>query len=130
MLGESFFEAGPLSLTHIQNTGSAFGLFANQTFLLTIVAIAGLVIILLFYRQIPQSNIWGTLALSLVFSGALGNLIDRLRFGYVTDFIYVRLWHNFYWPAFNVADSAITIGTIALIFFIFTGLKKEHDHPS
>ena len=130
MLGESFFEAGPLSLTHIQNTGSAFGLFANQTFLLTIVAIAGLVIILLFYRQIPQSNILGTLALSLVFSGALGNLIDRLRFGYVTDFIYVRLWHNFYWPAFNVADSAITIGTIALVFFIFTGLKKEHDHPS
>jgi len=128
--GESLPEVGFLRLTHVLNTGSAFGLFANQAFLLSLVAIVGLVVILLFYRYLSRYNILGSLALGLVFGGAVGNLIDRLSLGYVTDFIYVRLWHDFYWPAFNVADSAITVGVIALICFIFVGLKKENGHRS
>ncbi|HEX76140.1 MAG TPA: signal peptidase II [Dehalococcoidia bacterium] len=128
--GESFPEVGFLRLTYVQNTGSAFGLFANQAFLLSLIAIVGLVVILLFYRYLSESNILGNLALGLVFGGAVGNLIDRLRLGYVTDFIDVRLWHDFHWPAFNVADSAITVGTIALACFIFLALKKENGHPS
>lgn len=128
--GESLSEVGFLRLTHVQNTGSAFGLFANQAFLLSLVAIVGLITILLFYRYVSESSILGSLALGLVFGGAVGNLLDRLRLGHVTDFIDVRLWHDFHWPAFNVADSAITVGVIALACFIFLALKKENGHTS
>jgi signal peptidase II len=121
---------GCLSLTHVRNTGSAFGFFANQAFLLTLVAIVGLVTILLFYRYLSRSNILGISALGLVFGGALGNLIDRLRFGYVTDFVDVRLWRDFHWPAFNVADSAITVGSIMLAIFIFFTLRKGDGSSS
>jgi signal peptidase II len=128
------YEASPvigcLSLTHVRNTGSAFGLFANQAFLLTIVAIVVLVAILLFYRYFSRSNILGISALGLVFGGAVGNLIDRLRFGYVTDFVDVRLWRDFHWPAFNVADSAITVGSIMLVIFIFLAFRKGDGSSS
>jgi signal peptidase II len=121
---------GCLSLTHVRNTGSAFGLFANQAFLLTLVAIVGLVVILLFYRYLSRFNILGILALGLIFGGALGNLTDRLRFGYVTDFVDVRLWGDFHWPTFNVADSAITVGSIVLAIFIFLAFRKEDGKAS
>lgn len=129
-LGEIVPVAGPLSLVHVRNTGSAFGLFANQVFLLTLIAVVGLVAVLLFYRYLLRSSLLGSTALGLVFGGAVGNLIDRIRFGYVTDFIDVRLWGDFHWPAFNVADSAITVGTIVLIIFIFWTLKKSNGNFS
>lgn len=122
--GDALPEMGCLSIVHIQNTGSAFGLFTNQAFLLSIVAIAGLIIILIFFRYLHELGFSGGVALSLIFAGALGNQIDRFRLGHVTDFIYIRLWGNFFWPAFNVADSAITIGAISLAVIAFTGLKK------
>ena len=121
---------GPLSLINVRNTGSAFGLFANQTFLLILVAVVGLVTILLFYRYFSKSNILGISALGLLFGGALGNLIDRLRFGYVTDFVDVRLWRDFHWPAFNAADSAITVGSIMLVIFIFLAFRKGDGSSS
>jgi len=121
---------GCLSLTYVRNTGSAFGFFANQVFLLTLVSIVGLVTILLFYRYLSKSNILGILALSLIFGGAVGNLIDRMRLGYVTDFVDVRLWDDFHWPAFNVADSAITVGSIVLIIFIFLAFRKGDGSSS
>ena len=129
-LGESFPEVGCLSIIHIQNTGSAFGLFANQSVLLTIVAIVGIIVVLLFYRYLSAYGILGTLSLGLILGGAVGNQIDRIRLGYVTDFILVRLWDNVYWPAFNVADSAITVGTIALACFIFLALRKSDGKSS
>lgn len=122
--GEIIPVAGPLSLVHVRNTGSAFGLFANQAFLLTLIAVVGLVAVLLFYRYLLRSSLLGSTALGLVCGGALGNLIDRIKFGYVTDFIDVRLWGDFHWPAFNVADSAITVGTIVLVIFISLALRK------
>jgi len=99
-------------LTHIYNTGAAFGLFHGQSFSLTIVALVGIVILLLyvliFYRRFPfLVNRLGKSALGLVLGGTTGNLIDRLRFGYVTDFIDVGIW-----PAFNIADSAVVVGII------------------
>ena len=128
-LGESLPEVGILRLTHVQNMGAAFGLFANQTFLLSLVAIVGLVIVLLFYRYLSESNILGAIALGLVFGGAAGNLTDRIRLGYVTDFVDVRLWNDFHWPAFNAADSAITVGVILLILFIFI-TSQGNGHSS
>jgi signal peptidase II len=127
-IGDSLPEVGPLTIVNVQNSGSAFGLFTNQAFLLSIVAIAGLVMVLIFFRYLAELGFAGGVALSLVFGGALGNLIDRLRFGYVTDFIYLRLWDEVYWPAFNVADSAITIGALALAVIALVKFKKE-DEP-
>lgn len=121
---------GRLSLTNVRNTGSAFGLFVNQAFLLTLIAIVGIGAILLFYRYFSKSNMLGISALSLVLGGAVGNFIDRLRFGYVTDFIDVRLWGDFHWPTFNVADSAITVGSIALVFFILFTFGKADGRTS
>ena len=109
-VGQSLPETGILRLTHVRNTGAAFGLFQGQSFPLTTVAIVGVVILLLYalviYRRFPSiDSTLGKVALGLVLGGTIGNLIDRLRLGYVTDFIDVGIW-----PPFNVADSAITVG--------------------
>ncbi len=126
-LGGSLPAMGQLTIVHVQNTGSAFGLFTDQAFLLSIAAAAGLVVVLLFFRYLKQLGLAGGIALSLIFAGALGNLIDRLRLGHVTDFIYVRLWDSFYWPAFNVADSAITTGAILLAVVALSTFGKKHE---
>jgi signal peptidase II len=128
-LGESLPITGRLSLTYVGNTGSAFGLLANQTFLLTIVGIASLLLVLLFLRYLSRATTLSMVSIGLIWGGAIGNLVDRLRFGYVTDFIYFRLWGNFHWPAFNVADAAITVGVFVLIYsFYQSGLfSKEYE---
>ncbi|MCX6002537.1 MAG: signal peptidase II [Chloroflexi bacterium] len=126
-LGGSLPAMGRLTIVHVQNTGSAFGLFTDQAFLLSIAAAAGLVVVLLFFRYLKQLGLAGGIALSLIFAGALGNLIDRLRLGHVTDFIYVRLWDSFYWPAFNIADSAITTGAILLVVVALSTFGKKHE---
>jgi signal peptidase II len=125
--GGALPEMGPLTIINIQNTGSAFGLFPNQAFLLSVVAIAGLLVVLMFFRYFSELGFLGGIALSLIFAGALGNLIDRLRVGQITDFIYVRLWGNFFWPAFNVADSAITIGAISLAVIAVVKMRKKDE---
>jgi len=116
LVGESLFEIGFFRLTHIHNTGAAFGLFRDQTFFLTIVALVGAVCILiytlLFYRRYPfLPSILGTIALGLVLGGTVGNLVDRVLLGYVTDFIDVG-----FWPALNVADPAIVVGVGILAY--------------
>jgi len=118
-LGESLPITDRLSLIYIENRGSAFGLLANQTFLLITVSIAGLLFILLFLRYLSPATTLSMVSIGLILGGAVGNLIDRLRFGYVTDFIYIRLWSDFYWPAFNIADAAITVGVFVLIYSFY-----------
>jgi signal peptidase II len=129
-IGGSLPEVACINMVHVENTGSAFGLFTNQAFLLSIVAIVGLAIVLLFFRYLSELGFAGGVALSLIFGGAMGNLIDRLRLGSVTDFIYVRIWNDVFWPAFNVADSAITIGAISLAVISMIRLKKAHGTES
>lgn len=128
-LGESLPITSRLSLTYIGNTGSAFGLLANQTFLLVTIGIASLLIILLFLRSLSQVTTLSMVSIGLIWGGAVGNLIDRLCFGYVTDFIDFRLWGSLHWPAFNVADTAITVGVFVLIYsFYKSGLfRKEYE---
>jgi signal peptidase II len=126
--GESLLITGRLSLVNIENTGSAFGLFANQTFLIIIISIAGLLFILLFLRYLSAATTLSIVSISLIMGGAVGNLIDRIRFGCVTDFIYFRLWGDFHWPAFNIADTAITVGIFVLIYsFYKSGVFKKAD---
>lgn len=107
---------GLLNLVHVQNPGGAFGFLAGQSqalrmFLFVGVTALAIGLIVMLYRQVPPSNRRLRLALALLCGGALGNLIDRLRLGQVVDFVdvYVGNWH---WPAFNVADSAITVGVM------------------
>jgi len=125
LVGQSLFEAGFFRITHVNNTGAAFGLFQGQSFLLTIVALVGITVLLVYvlviYRKFPLlDNRLGRSTLGLVLGGAVGNLIDRLRFGYVTDFISVGLW-----PAFNIADSAITVGVILFAYSFLRSARAE-----
>ncbi len=101
-----------LHLTYVQNTGAAFGLFQGYTgvFILLSVAVTAWILAVFLRTRSPMPRLTAT-GLALVLSGALGNLIDRVRFGYVVDFIDIRIW-----PVFNVADSAITIGVGLLLW--------------
>jgi len=126
---QSLFEVGFFRITHVHNTGAAFGLFRGQSFPLTVVASVGIAVILLYallvYRRLPfLDNMPSRVALGLVLGGTVGNLIDRLCFGYVTDFIDFG-----FWPAFNIADSAITVGVIIFAYslLILSRAKKHGD---
>ncbi|HXO18340.1 MAG TPA: signal peptidase II [Thermoanaerobaculia bacterium] len=109
---------GLLSLTHVRNTGVAFGLFAAQgmtggSWLLTLLGIAALTAVGVYFWFTPSRDRVLLVALALVVGGAVGNLIDRVVAGAVTDFIDVY-WGGHHWPAFNVADSAISIGIVLM----------------
>ena len=125
-IGESLFEVGFFRLTRVHNTGAVFGLFQGQSFLLTIIASVGVAALLLyalfFHRKLPFLGNWlGKLAFGLVLGGTVGNLIDRIYLGYVTDFIVVSIW-----PVFNIADSAIVVGVIILIYSLI-GLARAGE---
>jgi len=115
---------GFFSLTYLTNTGAAFGMLAGsptwwrQAFFIG-VALVALVVIGFMYRRMRSDSAWYQVALAFIAGGAIGNLIDRVRLGSVVDFldVYVGTHH---WPAFNVADSAITVGVaIFLVMSIF-----------
>ncbi|MCL0091291.1 signal peptidase II [Dehalococcoidales bacterium] len=114
--GQSLAEVGFFQITRVHNYGAAFGLFQDQTFTLIIVALVGISILLLYAlfiypRFSPLHDRLGKLALGLILGGTVGNLIDRLHFGYVTDFISIGIW-----PVFNLADSAIVVGVITFAY--------------
>ncbi len=99
-------------ITYVRNPGAAFGILADSAirlpFFIGISLIASLGI-LWYVRRVPSEKHWQHLSLGLILSGALGNLIDRIRYGEVIDFLDVH-WYNYHWPAFNIADSAICVG--------------------
>ena len=110
---------GLLNLTHVRNSGVAFGIlnsadFAFKPALMAVFALGALVGVGLYATQLPLGHRWARAGLALILGGAAGNLLDRARQGYVVDFVdvYWRGWH--FW-AFNVADAAITVGVAILI---------------
>jgi signal peptidase II len=126
VIGESLFEVGFFRLTRVHNTGAVFGLFQGQSFPLTIIASVGVAALLLyalfFHRTLPfLGNRLGRLALGLVLGGTVGNLIDRIYLGYVTDFIAVSIW-----PTFNIADSAVVVG-ITILAYSLIGLARAGE---
>jgi signal peptidase II len=98
-----------LRFTYVENRGAAFGLLQDQTAFFVVVGLLVIVVIAASYRYLPQSGFLLHLALGLQLGGAIGNLIDRVRQGYVVDFVDFGYRSN-WWPVFNVADSAIVIG--------------------
>lgn len=118
-LGQSVPPDGMVRFTHVRNTGVAFGLFPNQTFIITLLAIAGLIVLLIYYRLSPFRNIYTYLGLGFILGGSSGNLIDRIRLGYVTDFIDLRVW-----PVFNIGDSAVVLGTGLMLYYFLFKYKK------
>jgi signal peptidase II len=105
---------GVAHLTLVHNRGAAFGILKNQTTLFIFVSIFAVILISSALRKSGWRRVsFYSLSLILILAGAVGNLIDRLRFGYVVDFLDLRVW-----PVFNVADSAITVGAIMLGWLI------------
>ncbi len=114
-LYESAFEAGFFTLTYIQNRGAAFGIFEGATTLLTV--ITGIVILAMFLFLCFRGKMFGKLimwAITLIVTGGIGNLIDRVTLGYVVD--YLSFWS---FPVFNLADMLVVIGAGLVIIYIF-----------
>ncbi len=121
--GESLFDVGFFQIVYVQNTGAAFGIFQGHPLIFTIfdfVGIAAFLFLVLFLscRWSFLDKMWVRSAIGLILGGTIGNLIDRLRLGQVTDFLDFKIW-----PTFNVADASITVGVIILIFCIIIWAK-------
>ena len=107
-----------LNFTLVHNTGAAFGFLSNasgwQNILFIVIASVACLVILWMIRRLEAKDFLLAVGLMLILGGAAGNLLDRLVYGYVIDFIdvYYRAWH---WPAFNIADSAISVGAVILV---------------
>ena len=120
---------GFFSIVNYRNPGGAFGFLANQSpavrgLLFIFVSSLSILIIYYFYKKISTEYYLLRTCFALIIGGAVGNMIDRIRFGYVIDFLdfYIK---NLHWPAFNVADSAITIGVIIFLYHIFFNKMPE-----
>lgn len=97
------------TFTHVGNTGVAFGMFQGQSDILLVVSLVVIAALLWYRRRAPAGATWLNVALGLQVGGAIGNLVDRVRIGHVTDFLDFQVW-----PVFNVADSAIFLGVVVL----------------
>lgn len=116
-IGEYNVISGFLDFTYVENFGIAFGMFQNQRWFFIVAVSIIATVVLFFIFKMFRKYVFFTICLSLIFSGAIGNLIDRIRLGYVVDFIHF----SFFPPVFNIADSAVVVGAIALsIAIIFT----------
>lgn len=117
------------SLTYIRNPGAAFGLFADQSrffraLFFSVVSLCALSFLLVMVYQTPSDDYWQMIALSLLLGGAIGNLIDRVRLGEVIDFLDFYIGEH-HWPAFNVADSAITMGVTMLLLAMMRDMRGQ-----
>ncbi len=122
---------GLLSLSHVHNRGAAFGLLSDwdvpyQSVLLSVLSLCALAAIALYFVRLPPAARLPRAALALVLGGAVGNLIDRARLGYVVDFVHAY-WREHQWPDFNLADSAITVGVALLVLDI---LRSSETSPA
>ncbi|HLN63570.1 MAG TPA: signal peptidase II [Symbiobacteriaceae bacterium] len=118
---------GFFSLQFVRNPGAAFGMLANQQWLFILVALTAVGAMVYFLRH-PEAKLpilkW---AMGLLLGGALGNMVDRIRYGKVVDF-FLFYWKDYSFPNFNVADIAITVGVgLFVLHLIFTGEKQQRE---
>ena len=119
-------------LTHVRNTGAAFGLFSDapQVYRLAFfisVSLIAVGIIISFFRKLSPGDRLAALALGLILGGAVGNLIDRIFRQEVVDFLHFRLWRGYSWPDFNVADSAIVVGVGLLVLELLASEGEQRS---
>jgi len=122
---------GVLSISHVRNYGAAFGILSDadlpyQALLFSALSLAALCAIGVYAWKLPVGARLPQTALALILGGAIGNLIDRARLGYVVDFVHVY-WKQYVWPDFNLADSAISVGVCLLILDILRSPQTEGD---
>jgi signal peptidase II len=120
------------AISHVENPGAAFSLFDNSSspgrvrWMLLVFTLLAVVAVFAALMKIGRKMSATTIALALILGGALGNAYDRLRFGYVIDFLEVHIVH-YHWPDFNVADSAIVVGGILLLLDAFFSKTEQTD---
>jgi signal peptidase II len=123
---------GFFNLTHVRNTGGAFGIFGGErgglgSLLFVVVSLIAIGILLFLFIKMREEKEMISFSFPLILAGAIGNLIDRLRYGEVIDFLDFHLF-SYHWPAFNIADSAITVGVILLGYgLLIQGPKKSSE---
>lgn len=118
---------GFFNITYLRNKGAAFGILADSAWRLPfflLVSTIAVAVILVVIKRMRDDQVLNVASLSLIFSGALGNLIDRVRLGEVIDFLDVH-WRGHHWPAFNIADSAICVGVFLLAIEMFQEERRE-----
>lgn len=120
---------GFFNLTHVRNTGGAFGIFGGEkgglgSILFVVVSLIAIGAIVFLFLKVKENEKTLAFSFSLILSGAVGNLIDRLRYGEVVDFLDFHL-SSYHWPAFNVADSAICIGIGLMALELLKGDRKK-----
>lgn len=117
--------------TLMHNPGAAFSFLANesgwQRWFFAVIAVVVSVVIVLWIKRLEQHEKWQAIALALILGGAVGNVIDRIYLGYVVDFIQVY-YQQWYWPAFNIADSAISIGVAMIIIDSIRAYRTEQKN--
>jgi len=114
-------------ITHVTNTGVAFGLFPGASVFFTVVSTVVVVTILAYGWNLPGDNGLMRVVLALPLGGAIGNLTDRLRQGFVVDFIDLNFWPLHDWPIFNLADSSIVAGVVLLALLMLWEERREQD---
>lgn len=113
-----------LRLTYIKNPGMAFGIQIGGKLFYTIFSAIACIVIIVYLFEIKPENFWARFALTSILGGAIGNLIDRIAYSEVVDFIDIRIVH---WPVFNFADIAITFGMIILISVVIFEKKRDES---
>jgi len=111
------------NLTHVRNTGAVWGWFQHQNEWLVLVSILVLVLIAIFHNYLVSGKGGYSVAIGLITGGIIGNLVDRVKFGWVTDFLDFY-WKNSHWPSFNVADSAICVGVALYLMMSLMACKE------
>jgi len=127
-VGETLVNYGFFRVIRVQNTGAAFGIFQGHPLIFTIIDFLGIAVLLFLVLFLSRrwpflDRMWVRSGVGLILGGTVGNLIDRLRVGQVTDFLDFKIW-----PTFNVADASITVGVIILIFCIIFLYKPSEKH--
>lgn len=127
--GEPVVFTSFFNFTLLHNPGAAFSFLSDaggwQRWFFTLVAAVISVVLVIWLARVSEKR-YEALALALILGGAIGNLYDRVALGYVVDFIVVH-YQDYYWPAFNIADSAITVGAVLLILDMLFSKDKRHD---
>jgi signal peptidase II len=121
---------GFFSLTYVRNTGAAFGIFSgsHEAFrlpFLILVSVLALGFVVVMLKRLRDEETGLITALSFIIGGAIGNLVDRVLYGEVIDFLDFY-WSNYHWPAFNVADSCITVGVLITLYYL---IKAKGEDP-